>query len=720
MASTRANGADMRFNDGPRRTGGHGTLRIDATILGLLDRHSRGRTESVWDRLSGTVFGLVDRLGESRLGRSAEPDAAPGFWQTARAVALVRSGRLVEAWSLCDAASAHADKTWRARLLEARILMLAGEPQAARACLEALPPDQRARCRRLERDLRRKLEAGPVRLRESASPTGAADTRPKTVLRTGWYELDPAAAIRSFAKTRQAQARRSLLMRALRDRRRHRAILWWCERPLGGNPAQQAESLLALGRFPEALALVSRHGEGNRGVVLRLRVLSEIHLRNTDLSALETLLAEAAAARPTRASGLSPFGWMLEFFGGHPRPGELLPSGVVERLMLLASRLETPRVQKRLALLFGSRFGKRLCQLSTCEDPAKVKPAARRAVLETWASSREPDSHLALGAYARTAARSGIIEAGGWQQASMTIDALLGEGDVEAAENLALHYVRNRSGSRIKPVSLAEMRTIASRFPMSVELVQHLIRLAEANGQPAVARHAAGWLGRIGSNDWSGLVGSARGKRCFIVGNGPSLTSLPLDRIRGHDVICVNRGYEAARWGLAPPRYLVVADTHVYGSHKSRIDAAPVERLFLHGGCIWSRPAPLPDNVVAFGTSSLRFSHRPLSFAPWIFHRGDTVVVIAAQIAAVLGYEEIVVIGVDLDFDGASTHFYGGNGRDRERLSSFRTGGIGNLVANAAFANLAETLGRRGVRIVNAGRGGNLESLPRVRLEEMF
>jgi hypothetical protein len=694
-------------------------LRIDATILGLLDRHTRGRTVSVWDRLSGTLNGLIDWFGDGRLGRAAERQSSAGFWRSARALALVRSGRLVEAWSLCDDASHADDAAWRVRLLEARILLLAGEPQAARSCLESLPPEQQARYRRLERALRRRLEAKAALRPEAEPPPSATDIRPKAVLRTAWHELDPAAAIRSFAKKQQANARRSLLMRALRDRRRHRALVWWCDRPLGRNPAQQAESLLALGRLPEAEALASRHGEDNRGRVLRLRVMSEIHLRNADLGALDTLLVEVAAARPTRATGLSPFGWMIEFFGGHPRPGELLPSDVVERLMTLASRLETPRMQKRLALLFGSRFGRRLCQLSTCEDLSRVKPAARRAVLETWSVAREPETRAALGTYARSAARAGMLEAGGWQQAAMTVDALLGEGEVDAAERLALLYVRNRSGSRIRPVSLAEIRTIASRFPMSAELVQHLIRLAETNGQPAVARHAAGWLGRIRSNDWSDLAGSARGKRCFIVGNGPSLTSLPLDRIRGHDVICVNRGYEATRWGLAPPRYLVVADTHVYGSHKTRIDAAPVERLFLHGGCIWSRPAPLPENLVPFGTSSLRFSHRPLSFAPWIFHRGDTVVVIAAQIAAVLGYEEIVVIGVDLDFDGASTHFYGGNGRDRERLSSFRTGGIGNMVANAAFANLAEALAARGVRIVNAGFGGNLESIPRVRLEEV-
>ncbi|MFI0844844.1 hypothetical protein [Mesorhizobium sp. IMUNJ 23232] len=510
----------------------------------------------------------------------------------------------------------------------------------------------------------------------------------------------------------------NLMLRALFRRRRLNSILWWSRRAVSRNILQEGECLVALGRFDEAEELVSTVEVGRRST-LHLRILSEVYIRRADFDAFHLLLLEAVRHPPERMNGVSPFGWMAEFYGNHPDPAALLPKGSVGSLMTLVSRFESIRVQKRLAILFLSRFGQRLIEISVCDDPLQLARIPRFHLLETWALSGNSGHASSLTSYASAVARSKSLDAKSWQHVSLLVDSLLESGEVETAEELARVHIENRLTGRFVPVPFTEMRALASRFPMSVAMTQRFVDLAERNGRPLVAQHGRDWIERLRAGDWSHLIGSAQGRRCFIVGSGPSLNLLPLDRIRGTDIICVNRGHEAIAQGLPPPRFLVVSDHHVYGTHKISIDAAPVERLFLHGGCVWSRPASLPANVVPFGTSSHRFSRGPQSFAPWVFHRGETVVVIAAQVAAVLGYDEIVLIGVDLNFGGATTHFYGGGIRDRERLDSFRTGGIGPAVANAAFRNLAVTLAAQGKRIVNATPGGNLESISRANFEEL-
>ena len=156
-----------------------------------------------------------------------------------------------------------------------------------------------------------------------------------------------------------------------------------------------------------------------------------------------------------------------------------------------------------------------------------------------------------LASYAAAEARSTSLDTKSWQHVSLLVDLLLASGDVETAEELALVHIENRLTGRHAPVPLTEMRALASRFPMSVAITQRFVDFAERNRQPLVAQHGRDWIEKLRAGDWSRLIGSARGKRCFIVGSGPSLNLLPLERMRGTDVICVNRGHEAVSRGFS-------------------------------------------------------------------------------------------------------------------------------------------------------------------------
>lgn len=591
-------------------------------------------------------------------------------WRLVAATGLARLHRPLDAWRLVVTVRERRGTSAKTVRAEARILSLSGEHEAARACLAETG------------------DTGPTDVR-TGSATGASPTTERRAADEpraapgDWSDLAPPAALRRLPRS----ARIVPLLGMLWRRRRFGASIWWARRRRIRR--DEAEALLALGRFDEAERLVETRRR-DRPTVLDLRILGEIHVRRGDLAAFDRLLEAATRHVPWRRRGLSPFAWAVTHFADHPAPAGLLPKATAERMIALAGRLDTARVQKRLSILFDQPFGRRLRALGG-ECATFSRPVARVS-----GGGRLPDDPT---------------------EAMAAIDTLLGRGEVSAAEEMALRHVDRRLARAQRRVGLAEVTALAGRFPTSRGLIERFADLARRGGRDDVVRSATDWMARVDRADWSGLVGSAAGRRCVVVGNGPSLAHLPLDRLHGTDLVCVNRGHEAATLGLPPPRHLVVADGLVYRRHKRAIDRAPVERLFLHGGCIFGRPKDLPDTVVPFGTSGYRFSHRPLDFAPWAFHRGDTVVVLAVQIAAVLGYTEIGVIGVDLDYGGERTHFYGGATGDRELLASFRPGGIGVEVVNAAFANLAEAVTARGGKLVNAGVGGHLHSLPRVSFE---
>ena len=79
-----------------------------------------------------------------------------------------------------------------------------------------------------------------------------------------------------------------------------------------------------------------------------------------------------------------------------------------------------------------------------------------------------------------------------------------------------------------------------------------------------------------------------------------------------------------------------------------------------------------------------------------------------------MGYKEIYIIGVDLDYSGPSTHFYGGGRKETERLANFRQGGSGAELVNLAFSHLQEVIAEDGCRMFNASPIGYLEAIERV------
>jgi hypothetical protein len=153
--------------------------------------------------------------------------------------------------------------------------------------------------------------------------------------------------------------------------------------------------------------------------------------------------------------------------------------------------------------------------------------------------------------------------------------------------------------------------------------------------------------------------------KCFVVGNGPSLTPAQLDLIAGQPSFAVNRihlMYPHTRW--RPTHY-------VRGEEQSLKSAAIYHReLELHVamGCevwanLWYTKGTGMDSVNTITSCWHYTNHFDHVDAPHLWHLPKicsfgSSVNIAVQIAVTLGYKPIYLLGCDLNYrDGKPSHF---------------------------------------------------------------
>jgi hypothetical protein len=222
-----------------------------------------------------------------------------------------------------------------------------------------------------------------------------------------------------------------------------------------------------------------------------------------------------------------------------------------------------------------------------------------------------------------------------------------------------------------------------------------------------------------------------RGERCFVIGNGPSLKAEDLDLLKGEISFAANKIYLVFGHTGWRPTYYCVSDDIVLGEVHSRLNdlvgcdifyscntVFDIEDFGLKNGYYF-----FTDNRSALwqppGSPRLEFSETPT-----VLRGGETVTYISLQLAAYMGFAEIVLLGMDHTYsltikgngelvtDGASDHFSAEYGP-----SGLYIANIGAM--NAAYASAREYAERHGIRILNATRGGRLEVFERASLESV-
>lgn len=228
------------------------------------------------------------------------------------------------------------------------------------------------------------------------------------------------------------------------------------------------------------------------------------------------------------------------------------------------------------------------------------------------------------------------------------------------------------------------------------------------------------------------------GKRCFIIGNGPSLTPEDLDRIKGEYSFASNRIYyiyEMTQW--RPTWYLSI-DNNVITSeieNIKRIGAYP--KLINYKAKRYGREegenihyiCTRGDYHVDINEPSVRNLSDDASLGvSWV----GTVTVNAIELAAYMGFKEIYLLGVDnnyarkMDKNGCvtvdatmqSSYFKGMKSPDGKADDGYSVQLIDSM--NYAYDLAKKFAEKHGVKIYNTTRGGKLETFERVDFDKLM
>ena len=221
------------------------------------------------------------------------------------------------------------------------------------------------------------------------------------------------------------------------------------------------------------------------------------------------------------------------------------------------------------------------------------------------------------------------------------------------------------------------------------------------------------------------------GKRCFIIGNGPSLRIEDLEKLSGEITFAANKIYLAFEKTSWRPTYYAVTDALVAKQNFHEINSLSEFTKFFpcHALTLWG--TPFNDAIFfRYNYYDKRYP-KPPRFALNPLHKiyaGRTVLYVLIQICCFMGIREIILLGVDFHFsepakkngrifisEGESNHFHPNYRQPGEKWIEPKL-----YQQKKVFTEAGRVVEKLGGQIFNATRGGKLEVFPRVEFEKLF
>ena len=215
------------------------------------------------------------------------------------------------------------------------------------------------------------------------------------------------------------------------------------------------------------------------------------------------------------------------------------------------------------------------------------------------------------------------------------------------------------------------------------------------------------------------------GKRCFIVGNGPSLTCDDLDKISSYGDFSFgcNRIYilfDKTKWR---PSFYVNQDPKVIRGCIEEINALDSNQVkFIKA--LGKTEYEVPGAIYYDFHLTYRFNKKIPKFsddAVGGLYNGYTVTYTALQLAVYMGFKEIYLLGCDCNYSVDNKSIDINSYPDYRMYDPKKVGRPPDIeqmfISYKVVKNECEN---RGIVIKNATRGGMLEVFDRVQFEELF
>jgi hypothetical protein len=227
------------------------------------------------------------------------------------------------------------------------------------------------------------------------------------------------------------------------------------------------------------------------------------------------------------------------------------------------------------------------------------------------------------------------------------------------------------------------------------------------------------------------LKDTATGKRCFVIGNGPSLSIADLERLSNEVTFCSNTIYGAYSKTDWRPNYYAMIDVSRLKSTTNQefsyiIDNT--EHCFLPWHCYRTLSKEIRTNPSLFMLTPYYLGEYLFSNElENKFYVTNTVTLLLLQLAAYVGFKEIYLLGVDCSYavpaDGNVVNQINYPEFIAEKSIEFwiDTNTWHQSVNSQRHYQIADDYSQaHGFRIYNATRGGNLEAFERVDFDSLF
>lgn len=235
----------------------------------------------------------------------------------------------------------------------------------------------------------------------------------------------------------------------------------------------------------------------------------------------------------------------------------------------------------------------------------------------------------------------------------------------------------------------------------------------------------------------SDLYNIHQGRRCFILGNGPSLNKVNFGKLDGEIVFGVNSIFLLTKDNGFRPTYFVVEDNLVFKENKDEIDAYEgVTKILPHQ---YAEQLQCKDECYVFEMEQSYYNKNSRAFAlPQFntsaeprFYCGQSVTYINMQLAYYMGFQQVILLGMDFSYSIPSDHRQNGNhilseGDDPNHFhkdyfgkgKTWKDPRLGRVLRSYHRAKFAfEANGRS---MVNGTEGGRLELFDRVSLSSLL
>lgn len=222
------------------------------------------------------------------------------------------------------------------------------------------------------------------------------------------------------------------------------------------------------------------------------------------------------------------------------------------------------------------------------------------------------------------------------------------------------------------------------------------------------------------------------GERCFIIGNGPSLRSEDLDKLKNEVTFATNKIYLTYKETDWRATYFVIEDPLIMDAHKEINRNIKGVKFYCLSSAL-NYEDFYAENAYFFDHDH-RINYRPYPYEVEFSTKPDfliwshTVTYSCIQLAAYMGFKEIYLLGIDHNFaiqrkkngeiikNDTQNHFSAEYDSNKNR--HFIEMDID--LATSAYECARVYAKKNNIKINNATRGGNLEVFERVDFDSLF